>query len=273
MNLTSAIAAALIDALCGGTEENFARLSAFCSEDLAFGSSITAPTTGVEEVLGLLHSFQAAGRFARATDWQFLTVAEGLKVTAQMPLASFYERYEWEVTLDPSGKILTIVQKGVAQTAALPASPLHLTDEIAAALATARETRNPVILAYIDQTGRPSQSPRGTTQVLTERQLAFWNHNPEGSFIKALGTNPSVSIHYWGGIGNTFGGAMSFTGTAWISGDGAIRDKVYYDSPESEQRSDPYRTGCAVVVDLDRVSGFLAGTRYNMDAQMSESNE
>lgn len=237
---------------------------------MVFSSSISAPTTGAENVLGILQGFQSAGRFTRVTAWRSEGLPGGLRVIADMPLSSFYEKYEWDISLDPSGRIVNLVQRGIAQTTPLPPSAIHLTDEIANALTAAREARNPVILAYIDPTGRPNQSPRGTTQVLSKTQLAFWNHDPESSFIRALRANPAVSIHYWGGIGTTFGGALSFAGIATISDDDSVRHKIYYGSPESERRSDPNRAGRAVVVNLERVTGFLAGTRYNMDAGISE---
>jgi hypothetical protein len=39
---------------------------------------------------------------------------------------------------------------------------------------------------------------------------------------------------------------------------------VYDGCIASEQRSDPNRLGCALVIDLTRVTGFIAGRRYNM---------
>jgi hypothetical protein len=39
--------------------------------------------------------------------------------------------------------------------------------------------------------------------------------------------------------------------------EGAERDRIYANAPEIEQRGDPDRKGAGVLVDLDRVEGFL----------------
>jgi hypothetical protein len=39
--------------------------------------------------------------------------------------------------------------------------------------------------------------------------------------------------------------------------EGVERDRVFANAPEIEQRSDPDQKGVAVIVDLDRVEGFL----------------
>ena len=48
------------------------------------------------------------------------------------------------------------------------------------------------------------------------------------------------------------------------SADQAICDRVYEGSPALEQRADPERKGIAIIIELDKVSGLFARTRYNM---------
>lgn len=262
--MESSVGTMTIRALRSGSSDDFAELTRLCTDDVAFTSAVSSPASGPREVVQTLERFQAAGRFAKTETWESVATTAGITVIATLPLSSFYQRYEWNIALDETGKIRAIAQIGVAQTAPLPPAPVALTAEITQALGLARETRNPLILAYVDGYGQPVQSPRGTTQVFNKSSLAFWNHNPDGGAIRAIRLNPRLSLHYWGGIGTSYGGALSFQGRATIAVDELVRTRVYDGSPESEQRSDPGRAGCAVIVELDAVSGFLAGTRYNM---------
>src|SRR5436189_105948 len=79
-------------------------------------------------------------------------------------------------------------------------------DVLVDALRVARETRNPLIVAYVDAAGRPSQAPRGTVQTFSSTQLALWAHNPSGGLATAVRANPNVSLHFWGGMGTQYGG-------------------------------------------------------------------
>ena len=162
-----------------------------------------------------------------------------------------------------------ITQTGVPQTAPLPPMPVRIDDVLVEALRVARETRNPLIVAYVDAGGRPSQAPRGTVQTFSGTQLALWAHNPAGGLVTAVRANPNVSLHFWGGMGTQYGGAVSFQGVARIDDYAETRRRVYDGSPASEQRSDPERRGCAIVIDLTSVTGFVAGMRYNMSADVA----
>jgi hypothetical protein len=248
---------ALIAALRDG---NFNALHAALSPDAAFVSAVTGPTTGPDAVIAQLSAFQTAGRYVRAKTWH----ADGTKATAELPPDSYYAAYTWDVTFNTEGLVSKIAQTGVQQTTPLPPTPVHLDDVLVDALRVARETRNPLIVAYVDASGRPSQAPRGTVQTLSPTQLALWAHNPSGGLVTALRANPNVSLHFWGGMGTQYGGAVAFQGRAHIDINPDVRSQVYEGSPASEQRTDPDRRGCAIVIDLTSVTGFVAGMRYNM---------
>jgi len=253
-----------IPALRFGAESDFAGLGALLSERVEFVSAVTGPTSGPDSVISQLKAFQSAGRFSRAVSWASRAAPAAIEVEAAFPSDSFYARYVWEIALGSDGKADRIIQTGVAQTEPLAPSPVQLNAEIDRALQIARESRNPLIVAYVNEKGEPSQAPRGTVQVFSKTQLAFWIHSRSGGLMKALASNKNLSLHYWGGIGTAFGGALLFQGVAQVNEEEPTRRRIYEGSPLSEQRSDPDRAGAAVVVDLRRVSGFLAGTRYNM---------
>jgi hypothetical protein len=264
---TPSTAQLFVEALCTGNEACFDQLSARLDPSVDFVSAVSGPTQGPAEVIALLQRFQAERRFAKAATWDSSEDDSSLKVTAELPLDSFYARYVWDMALDAAGHVTKITQSGIANTEPLPPSPVRLNEEITAALSIAGATRNPLIVAYVDAEGRPSQAPRGTVQVFSDTQLALWLHNPFGGLATAVGANNAVSLHYWGGIGTEYGGALLFQGRARIEEDEDVRTRVYEGSPPSEQRSDPQRNGSALIVEVESVTGFMAGTRYNMRAQ------
>ena len=256
-----------IQALRDGNTTDFEQLATVLADDVEFRSAITSALAGPRDVSVQLQRFQAAGRFARAIAWiGHQGSAAKAQVIAELPLNSYYAKYTWDLSLDEQGRVARITQTGVQQTEPLPPSEVQITADIDAALRHARETTSPLIVAYINDRGQPSQSPRGTTQTFSENQLALWIHKRSGGIASAIDANPNVSLHYWGGIGTAYGGALLFQGLAHIDDTEETRRIVYENSPPSEQRSDPNRDGCALIIDLNRVFGFVAGTRYNMEA-------
>jgi hypothetical protein len=255
---------ALIASLREGDTSSFELLRTVLAPQAEFVSAVTGPTVGPEAVISQLRAFQSAGRYARAGRWH----VEGTKAFADMPVDSFYAAYTWDLSFDADGLVTKVVQTGVPQPAPLPPSPVRIDDDLADALRIARETRNPLIVAYVDAAGRPSQAPRGTVQTFSETQLALWAHNPLGGLVKGLRANPNVSLHYWGGMGTQYGGAVSFQGVAHVEDDPETRRLVYDRSPASEQRSDPERKGCCVLIDVTSVAGFVAGMRYHMSSDV-----
>jgi hypothetical protein len=258
---------ALVTALRDGGDASFEALRNALTPQATFVSAVTGPTSGPDAVVAQLRTFRQAGRYARATSWH----ANGTNVTAELPIDSYYAAYTWDVALDAEGSVKQITQAGVQQSTALPPTPVRISPDLVEALRIARETRNPLILAYIDAAGRPSQAPRGTVQAFSETQLALWAHNPNGGLVTSIRHNPNVSLHYWGGMGTQYGGALSIQGVAHIEDGLETRRRIYDASPASEQRSDPQRQGCAVVIDVTSATGFVAGMRYNMSSDVKNA--
>jgi hypothetical protein len=127
---------------------------------------------------------------------------------------------------------------------------IELTDEMRAALASALDDRAPVIAAYADVAGQPQISFRGTAQVFSSDQLAFWARNPQGGVLAAIPTNPKMSFLYRNPATRL---AWQFQGRARIDDSEETRSKVFENSPERERDQDPERKGKAVVIDVDRV--------------------
>jgi hypothetical protein len=133
------------------------------------------------------------------------------------------------------------------------ASPLSLTPEIAALVAGALESGNPMLLAAVDKDGKPVLSFRGSTSVFSDTQLSVWARNAEGGTLSAIAQNPNVALMYRSATTPM----LQFIGRARISKDPAERDRAYDLAPERERKADEARKGSAVIIDLDAVKGVI----------------
>lgn len=128
--------------------------------------------------------------------------------------------------------------------------PVLLTDEIKAALNSARADGFPVLVASVDATGQPSVSIRGSLHTHSDSQLAIWIRNADGGLLKSVAANPLIAVWYRNTSSNT---AYLIHGEAKRDDSEAIRQQVYDASPEGERNMDPEKKGTALVIDVVRV--------------------
>jgi hypothetical protein len=143
------------------------------------------------------------------------------------------------------------------------ADKLDLTGEIASAVDGAALRGHTLVLGYVDEEGDASLSFRGSTQVHSDHQLAFWARKTDAGVAKAIATRPRVTLLYYSpdrGPGPRY---LSFHGTARV--DPSASDAVYRQMIEGERSKDPDRGGVAIVVDIDAVSGFGADGPFRME--------
>lgn len=119
----------------------------------------------------------------------------------------------------------------------------------------------PVMFAYVDESGQPSLSFRGSTRAYSDDQLAVWVRNPEGGLLKSLDKNNRLSLLYRDPETRA---QLQFRGRGRIDSDEGVRDKLYAEIPERERSADPDKKGVALIIDLDRVDGFMPGFRMQM---------
>jgi hypothetical protein len=132
-------------------------------------------------------------------------------------------------------------------------SGIDLNDEIREHVNGALMAGNPLIVASVDEEGKPRLSYRGSTQVFSKDQLGFWARNAEGSTLSAIAANPHVALMYRHPGQRVF---LQFSGRARVA-EGPDRERVYDSAPEFEQKADPDRKGVGVIIDLDKVEGIL----------------
>lgn len=125
-------------------------------------------------------------------------------------------------------------------------------DHVRGLVNTALANGLPIAVAYVDETGQPVLSPRGSTQVYSPTQLSIWVRNREGGLASAVAANPRLALLYRDSRTRT---TLIFQGRGRIVTDEAVRNRVFDLAPEVEQRHDPERRGAALLIDVERLQG------------------
>jgi hypothetical protein len=141
---------------------------------------------------------------------------------------------------------------------------LKLSAEMKDAINKAFEIQKPIVVAYVDENSAPQISYRGSTQAYGDKQLAIWVRNPEGGIVAAVrGGRAHIALLY-GEIRPDAKAFVSFRGRGRIDNAEPVRRKVYDSSPEAERDLDKNRKGVPLIIDLDSVDGFFAGSVLKM---------
>lgn len=128
-----------------------------------------------------------------------------------------------------------------------------LDDEIKDLINSATVSGAPMVLASVDATGRPRLTFRGSLQAFSADQIGFWARNSEGSTMTNIAGNPNVAMIFRNAQTRQM---LQLAGRARVA-EGADRDRVYDNAPDFERNADPEQKGVGVIIDLDRLEGFL----------------
>jgi hypothetical protein len=153
-------------------------------------------------------------------------------------------------TFNAEGKIAKVqqVNKGGTPAPQTDRMPAFVQAIVNAALAN----NTPLIVAYTGEDGAPVLSLRGSTQAYSDTQLSIWVRHANGGMANALQKNPSMALMYRDPPNRT---TLTFSGRGYFNTDEEVRSRVFDLMPEVEQRHDLDRTGAALIVELDRVTG------------------
>jgi hypothetical protein len=123
----------------------------------------------------------------------------------------------------------------------------------------------PIMVGYVDDQGRPGMSYRGSVVVVSPTQLGMWARNQEGSTAHAIEKNPDMILMYREPTPDHGRSAavVTFRGKGRVGTD-AERDQVYSTMPQRERDADAEKKGLAIIVDLESVTGFMQGYRFQM---------
>jgi hypothetical protein len=150
------------------------------------------------------------------------------------------------------GRICAVLQQPLPG-APIPATPIRITDEIRAMVASAQMDGFPMTVAHVDTSGQPIISFRGSTQVFSDTQLAIWVRNSDGNFLNSVHANPKLALMYRNGKTRAL---YQFQGRAHVSTDEKARAQIFANMNQSERNHDYAHTGVALVIDLDRIEGW-----------------
>ena len=144
---------------------------------------------------------------------------------------------------------------------------LKLTEEIKRTVNEAYVPNDrPIIMATIDDDGRPNMTWRGSVVAISDTQIGVWARNAEGGTALTLAKHPEVQLMYResGGPGQRSRVTLNFRGKARVDDSGGARKTVWETMPQRERDSDPEMKGVAIIVDLYSVTGVMPGFRLQM---------
>ena len=218
------------------------------SEDARF-QALNVDLKGRNEVLKRV-SAEPTGKLYRDIQWDQPRSETGVvKVKGLLPGTAGGAI----LTVHFAGDRIAIIQQQGVPGAPRSAAELKLTPTIKSFVNNALATRHPMLIAYVDATGQPVVTFRGSTQAFSDDQLAIWIRNAEGSFISSIQKNPKVALMYRDEESKA---TYQFKGRARIASDAASRQQVYATMAQVERDHDFAQAGVAVVIDLDLVQGY-----------------
>lgn len=165
------------------------------------------------------------------------------------------------VAMRVAGDKLVDLTQQLEQAPPPPPTTLDIDEQLAAVIDSALSNKTPFIVAYVDESGVPHVSPRGTVQFHGTDSVAMWIRDPAGGLLRAIASNPNLSLFYRDGANRM---SYEITGRARTVDEPTERGVVYERSPAVERNLDPTMQGVAVVVDVDSLVGGGPGGRVNM---------
>jgi hypothetical protein len=208
-----------------------------------------------------------AGREAVADrltgQWSFtLVMAQGhwsepkavggqVAVTGGFPgIGAAPEGYQIAFSFDADDRIVEIAETYAFPRAGAPAADMP--DHVRAAIDRALVNGTPIVLGYVDASGQPSLSPRGSLQSYSGTELCMWVRDANSGLIAAVKAGRPLGLLYRESRTRT---TLSMKGIGRIADDPATSEQVFRMAPEVEQRHDPGRAGVAMIIRLTEVAG------------------
>jgi len=119
----------------------------------------------------------------------------------------------------------------------------------------------PMVLSYVNSSGTPEISLRGSTRVFSGTQLSIWLRSSEGGVFRAVAQHPHVALLYRDSRNRS---TLVIKGVAHVEDDESVRERVYALAPEVEQLHDPDRLGAALLIDVTDLHGGTTEGSVNL---------
>lgn len=244
------------------SDEALAALIEVLADDVTSAGPF-GPGQGKDGVATALSNPMATGILGLA-EWADATSPHPgmVEISASLPVgmmaASGINSMLW---FDEAGAVRRVVQE-LVMAPPPPPTPIVFTADIRSVVNAAVDAGRPMVAAYVSPDGVPHVSPRGSTHVHSDDQLAFWVRNPNGGLLRALTTNPNLTFFYRDNEGQV---DYTFIGRAHVEVNDSIRERVYHDMPQIERDLDPMQRGVAVIHEVDQVDGGDLVQRIRME--------
>jgi general stress protein 26 len=150
------------------------------------------------------------------------------------------------------GKI-ALLQQQMLPGSPRPPTELKLPPDLKERINNALKEQHPILISYVDETGQPNVTFRGSTQAYSDNQLAIWVRNEGGKMLRSIQKNAKVALMYRDEDAKA---TYNFQGRARIDTGEATRKKVYDTMAQVERDHDFARLGVAMIIDLDLVEGY-----------------
>ncbi|TXL71221.1 pyridoxamine 5'-phosphate oxidase family protein [Vineibacter terrae] len=226
-------------------------LPALLAADATF-MALNVTLSGRDAVLQRLTGKDTGHVYREAAWTDAVRHGEAVRITARMPDSAPQAGYILLLRFR-DGLVAGIQQQSILPARPAPATALRLTPELKALVNDALAARHPMLLAYVDETGQPVVSFRGSTQVFSDVQLAIWVRNDGGGLVRSIARNPKVALMY---RDEDKKATYQFQGRAWVAAGARERRQVYEAAHNVERDHDFAELGVAVIIDLDRVEGY-----------------
>jgi hypothetical protein len=251
---------AFVQALRTGTVSSAARAVRFLADDVVF-------VLGKQELHGpeavrqdLATKFPRQPTYERG-QWTYPTPdGDELVVTGRFPdLGSTPSSVTLRFAFDAAGRI-TRVDHATAREAATHVETIPA--EVRSVVDNALANGTPMVLAYVNQAGKPVQTIRGSVQVYSPTEVCAWLRHAEGDTVTSVRTNPNISFMYRDSRTRT---TISFEGPARFTQTDAERARVYELAPETEQMHVPDRSGIGLIMDVQTMLAFMPSGTYRLN--------
>ncbi len=100
------------------------------------------------------------------------------------------------LTVHATGGKIALLQQQMLPGAPRPPAELKLPPDLKERITNALKDRHPILISYVDETGQPNVTFRGSTQAYSDDQLAIWVRNADGRMLASIAKNPKVALMY-----------------------------------------------------------------------------
>lgn len=181
---------------------------------------------------------------------------EGALVTLElsMPAKGIAAGCNFRIEFNKRSEFQKIEGEWILPPEKLTPEPVNLSSAMRARINSAEDDGMRILLAYVTPDNSPEQIYRPSIHTYDDDKLALWNPQSSGSFLSSISANPQVSLIYRHDKTHEM---LEMIGRAkLISDEGAAR-RIYETHLDKVRAVDPERTGVALVIELDRVTGLI----------------